>query len=177
MNNSSLKNLQAGSGSASFVGSILAGVILLTGPIAAFGVNRYQKDFDQQTLLWINSIWWADYFPSDLALGQPAWPDQWLRASPSSAPPSPPASSFSLSPMAFLGALDWDSCKTTWNEISLCLGLFLRKWQKVGAFVWPCQNFQCVNMRRFKDVCQIGLPPLASISSCWLSTTLGTCQL
>ena len=37
---------QAGSGSASFVGSILAGVILLTGPIAAFGVNRYQKDFD-----------------------------------------------------------------------------------------------------------------------------------
>ena len=44
MNNSSLKNLQAGSGSASFVGSILAGVILLTGPIAAFGVNRYQKD-------------------------------------------------------------------------------------------------------------------------------------
>ena len=38
--------LQAGSGSASFVGSILAGVILLTGPIAAFGVNRYQKDLD-----------------------------------------------------------------------------------------------------------------------------------
>ena len=33
-------SFQAGSGSASFVGSILAGVILLTGPIAAFGVNR-----------------------------------------------------------------------------------------------------------------------------------------
>jgi len=35
------REFKAGSGSASFVGSILAGVILLTGPIAAFGVNRF----------------------------------------------------------------------------------------------------------------------------------------
>jgi len=34
------REFQAGSGSASFVGSILAGVILLTGPLAALGVNR-----------------------------------------------------------------------------------------------------------------------------------------
>ena len=39
--------IQAGSGSASFVGSILAGVILLTGPIAAFGVNRWELTLEK----------------------------------------------------------------------------------------------------------------------------------
>ena len=32
--------IQAGAGSVSFVGSILAGVILLTGPISAYAVNK-----------------------------------------------------------------------------------------------------------------------------------------
>ena len=69
--------LQAGSGSASFVGSILAGVILLTGPIAAFGVNRYQKDLDsffsqnfdeEQNMM--------SYSFSGLGPGPPAWLDR-----------------------------------------------------------------------------------------------------
>jgi len=64
------REFQAGSGSASFVGSILAGVILLTGPLAAAAINRVGTRVTCMAgaLLSSTSILLSSFSPSLLAL-------------------------------------------------------------------------------------------------------------